>query len=227
MNDSPKHAAFFDLDRTLLAKSSGDLYIRHLRLNGQIRLMGLVNMITASVLYRLNLLKPEGTMDKLARQYRGLEEQEMIDFGEKWFQETVKNYLYTEAVDRVKEHQRKGHIVALLTAATYYIADPTNRFLNIDHCLCTRMETEGRLLTGKIVKPICHGEGKLYYARRFCEAQGIDLGNSYFYTDSIQDLPTLKAVGYPRPVNPDRPLLRTARKYGWPVEKYNRTLGGV
>ena len=96
INDSPKHAAFFDLDRTLLAKSSGDLYIRHLRLNGQIRLMGLVNMITASILYRLNLLKPEGTMDKLARQYRGLAEQEMIDFGEKWFQDTVKNYLYTD-----------------------------------------------------------------------------------------------------------------------------------
>ena len=227
MREPQNTAAFFDLDRTLLAKSSGDLFIRHLRQNGHIRPSGLVKLIMASVLYRLNLLKPEGTMDRLALQYRGQAEQDMIDFGQQWFQETVKNYLYSEAVERVKEHQTKGHIVALLTAATFYIANPTNRFLNIHHCLCTRMEIEGKLLTGKIVKPICHGEGKLYYARQFCETQGIDLANCYFYTDSIRDLPTLKAVGHPRPVNPDRPLLRTARKYGWPVEFFSGTLGGA
>ncbi len=220
-------AAFFDLDKTLLAKSSGELYIRVMREQGILSRKEVAKLFFASILYRLNLLEPENLMEKVAEKYRGQNEQEMIDSCEDWFRETVKNYFYTTVLKRVKEHQAKGHVLALLTASTIYVAGPTGRFLDIDHILCTRLEVENGLFTGKIHKPVCHDKGKLYWARQFCETHNVDIKKSYFYTDSIQDISTLNAVGFPIPVNPDRSLQKTAIKNGWPIERYKTTLGPV
>jgi putative phosphoserine phosphatase/1-acylglycerol-3-phosphate O-acyltransferase len=220
-------AAFFDLDKTLLAKSSGELYIRVLREQGRLSNWDMAKILATSLLYGLNLLKPEGLMEKAAAWYEGEAEQDMIDFCEDWFDRTVRNYLYTEAVQRVWEHQAQGHVVALLTAATSYVAEPTRRCLGIPHALCTRLEVEDGRFTGRLVKPLCHGKGKLYWAIEFCREHGLDLDTSYFYTDSIRDLPALEAVGNPRPVNADRPLLRIARRRGWPAERFRTTVGRV
>jgi len=225
----PNHApaAFFDLDKTLLAKSSGELYIRVLREQGRLSNWDMAKILATSALYGLNLLKPEGLMEKAAAWYEGEPEQDMIDFCEDWFDRTVRNYLYTEAVRRVREHQEQGHVVALLTAATFYVAEPTRRYLGIHHALCTRMEVENGRFTGRLLKPLCHGKGKLYWAIEFCREHGLELDTSYFYTDSIRDLPALEVVGNPRPVNADRSLLRVARRRGWPAERFRTTLGRV
>jgi putative phosphoserine phosphatase/1-acylglycerol-3-phosphate O-acyltransferase len=220
-------AAFFDLDKTLLAKSSGELYIRVLREQGLLSNWELAKILATTLLYGLNLVRPEGLMEKAAAWYEGEAEQDMIEYCDDWFDRTVSNYLYTEAVERVREHQERGHVVALLTAATFYIAEPTRRYLGIPHALCTRLEVEKGRFTGRLVKPVCHGKGKLYWAIEFCREHGLDLHTSYFYTDSIRDLPALEAVGNPRPVNADRSLLRVARRRGWPAERFRTTLGGV
>jgi len=217
-------AAFFDLDKTLLSRSSGELYLRVLREQGLIRRPDLIRLFAASLMYKLNLLDPEQLMDGFSYRYRGDSEQEMITQCQQWFLSTVRHYLYREAVERVRYHQEQGHIVALLTAATIYIAEPTGRYLGIKHLLCTRLEVENGLFTGKIIKPICHGKGKLYWAQRFCQEQGIDLYPSYFYTDSCSDLPVLEAVKHPVPVNPDPFLRRVARKRGWPLERFAETM---
>lgn len=218
-------AVFFDLDHTLLSRSSGELYIRLLRERGLLTRVDLGKIFLASILYRLNLLQPERLMERFAGRYRGEAEQEMIDSCREWFQDTVKYYLYEEAIQEVREHRGTGHRLALLTAATPYIAEPTARFLGIDSCLCTRMEVDhlGRF-TGHIVKPICHGAGKLVWARHFCREHGLDLSESSFYTDSITDLPVLEAVKHPVAVNPDPFLLRVAKKKGWRVMRFQRTL---
>ena len=163
-------------------------------------------------------------MDRFSHRFRGDSEQEMITQCQEWFHSTVRHYLYSEAVERVRYHQDQGHLVALLTAATIYIAEPTGRYLGIEHLLCTRLEVESGLFTGKIIKPICHGQGKLHWAQRFCEEQGIDLYPSYFYTDSSSDLPVLEAVKHPVPVNPDPFLRRVSRKKGWPLVRFTETI---
>jgi len=224
MKDTNRIGAFFDLDRTLIARSSGELYIKVLREQGFLTRKDLAMIFLASILYRLNLLEPENLMKKFSHRFRGDSEQEMISFCKEWFQTTVKDYLYEDAIERVGEHREKGHTLAILTAATPYIAEPTGRFLGIEHALCTRLEVKDDLFTGEMILPICHGEGKLHWARRFCEERGIDLSRSYFYTDSISDLPVLLEVGHPVPVNPDLFLLREAKKRGWSVQTYRRTL---
>ncbi len=223
----PGVVAFFDLDRTLIGKSSGELYIRRKKKQGRLSKWTLTKLLASTALYGLNLVRPELLMDWAASWYRGESEQEMIDFCEDLFRDTVKALFYTEAVERVREHQTKGHIVALLTAATPYIAEPTGRFLGVEHLLCTRPEVRDGLFTGKLHKPVCHGKGKLYWAIEFCRIHSATLEQSYFYTDSIRDLPALEAVGYPRPVNPDGALERVARRRGWPVARYSTTLGNV
>jgi len=216
-------AAFFDLDHTLLARSSGELYLRVLRDQGLLSRVDLLRILLASILYRLNLLEPEGLMEKFTLRVAGDSEQEMIDFCEGWFEDTVRHYLYAEAAEFVRRHQAQGHTVAILSAATPYVAGPTARYLGIEHCLCTRLEVKNGHFTGKLVRPICHGRGKLIWAERFCAENGIDLALSYFYTDSIRDLPVLEKVAHPVAVNPDLFLRRTARKRGWRIEILRQT----
>jgi phosphoserine phosphatase len=75
-------------------------------------------------------------------------------------------------------------------------------------------------LTGQVVPPVCYGTGKVVWAERFAEEHGVDLSASYFYTDSITDLPLLERVAHPVAVNPDPRLRRLAQKRGWPVETF-------
>jgi putative phosphoserine phosphatase/1-acylglycerol-3-phosphate O-acyltransferase len=218
-------AAFFDLDHTLLARSSGELYVRTLRELGLLRTKDLLEIIAASCMYRIGFLDPERLMDRFASRYKDMLETEMIEFCTNWFNETVKGFLYRDALAKVREHVRAGHVVSLLTAATNYVAEPTRTFLSIPHAICTRLEVENGRFTGRILKPVCHGTGKLYWAERFCKELGIDLNDCYFYTDSVRDIPTLEAVGHPCPVNPDFYLRRLARKRGWTIEYFSHTLG--
>jgi phosphoserine phosphatase len=86
--------------------------------------------------------------------------------------------------------------------------------------VCTYLEAEDGRLTGRIVPPVCYGPGKVVWAERFAAEHRVDLSASYFYTDSITDLPLLEQVGHPVAVNPDPRLRRLARRQGWPVEMF-------
>jgi putative phosphoserine phosphatase/1-acylglycerol-3-phosphate O-acyltransferase len=108
----------------------------------------------------------------------------------------------------------------LLTSATRYLAGPLAADLGIDHMLVTQLTVENGRFTGEAVRPVCYGEGKTYWAERFAAAHGIDLARSYFYTDSITDLPVLERVGEPRIVNPDPRLGRLAARRGWPIFRF-------
>jgi len=117
----------------------------------------------------------------------------------------------------VAAHRRAGHLLVILTSATRYLAEPVAADLGIEHLLVTQLLVRDGRFTGEAVRPLCYGEGKTYWAERFAAAQGVDLGRSYFYTDSITDLPVLERVGEPRIVNPDPRLRRVAGRRGWPV----------
>ena len=85
---------------------------------------------------------------------------------------------------------------------------------------CTDLEERNGYLTGRYVRPVCYGRGKVTLAARFAHAHGADLRHSFFYTDSYSDLPMLLRVGEPRVVNPDLRLGLLARRKGWPVERW-------
>jgi phosphoserine phosphatase len=94
-------------------------------------------------------------------------------------------------------------------------------YLGIDgQYVCTHLESREGRLTGEVIPPVCYGQGKVVWAERFATEEEVDLSASYFYTDSISDLPLLERIGQPVAVNPDPRLRRVALNRGWPIEKF-------
>jgi len=215
-------AAFFDIDHTLIAGDSALLFVRHLLQRGELGYRDLLPPLYYNLLYRMNLLDIYAVFRRYQSWVRGQAHSDMQQLCLEWYEERVRPLIYPEMTARVVEHRGAGHVVALLSSATTYIAEPLARELEIEHLLVNRLlVTEGRL-TGEAVLPLCWGDGKAHWARHFAAAHDIDLPGSYFYTDSITDLPVLELVGNPRPVNPDRLLRRAARRRGWPIATMQR-----
>jgi putative phosphoserine phosphatase/1-acylglycerol-3-phosphate O-acyltransferase len=124
-----------------------------------------------------------------------------------------------------------GHTVAIITSATRYQAAPVARELGIEDFLYTRLEVEDGILTGKVVRPTCYGEGKATAGRSLASKYSLDLEQTYFYSDSHEDLPLFDLVGRPRPLNPNRKLAQIAKERQWPVRRFTSrgtpTMGDV
>jgi putative phosphoserine phosphatase/1-acylglycerol-3-phosphate O-acyltransferase len=151
--------------------------------------------------------------------------------GQQAFDKYLATEIYPESRALVKAHQDKGHTVAIVTSATRYQADPVAHELGIEHVLHTRLEVEDGVLTGGVVRPTCYGKGKAQAAKSLSAEYGVDLEQSYFYSDSHEDLPLFEIVGRPRPLNPTRRLAQIAKERQWPVRRFTSrgtpTLGDV
>lgn len=210
-------AAFFDIDGTLIAKSSGPLYMKYLRQRGEIRRRDVLRTLYFYVRYRLNMLDIEVALERSSRWIRGRREAAVADRCRHWYEEMVRQYVQPELVRRIEEHKAKGHLVAILSSTTNYLAGPLAEDLGIEHLLVSHLIVKDGRFTGDAERPLCYGVGKIHWARRFAAAHDVDLAASYFYTDSASDLPMLEIVGHPQVVNPDLVLRREARRRGWPV----------
>jgi HAD superfamily hydrolase (TIGR01490 family) len=210
-------AAFFDVDGTLIGKNSGPLYMKFLRQRGEIRRRDALRTIYFYLRYRLNLLDIERAVERSSAWIRGRSEEEIAAHCRIWYRDMVRQYLQPEVVRRVQDHKARGHVVAILSSTTNYLADPLAEELGIEHLLVSRLVVRDGCFTGEAHRPICFGEGKLYWARRFAAEHDIDLAGSFFYTDSVTDVPMLEIVGHPQIVNPDPLLRRLARRRGWSV----------
>jgi HAD superfamily hydrolase (TIGR01490 family) len=129
----------------------------------------------------------------------------------------VRPNVYPQMAALVDEHRRAGHLTVIVTSASRYLAAPLATELGIRHFLATELVVRDGVFTGEAVRPLCYGAGKVHWVRELAAREGVDLARSYFYTDSITDLPLLEAVGHPRVVHPDPPLRRLSRRRGWPV----------
>jgi len=209
--------AFFDVDGTLLRVHSGSLYVADLRRRGLLSATDHWRFIYLAVTYRLGLLSMKRLGDVAGRWLRDRDEQSVVAHCGQWYQEQVRPHFNPCVLQHLREHAQRGHVVALLTAGTRYLNDFIAAELGIDHVLATELEVCDGRFTGQAVLPLCYGRGKIERAERFAAEHGIDLSRSYFYSDSISDLPMLERVGEPRVVCPDPRLRREARRRGWPI----------
>jgi len=214
-------AALFDMDRTLLDASSGQLYARYLYRTGQIPRRDLARVYWWSLQTRLGLLDMQNMVPRLLAGAAGEDEGQMRALCNRWFADDVLPHLTERGRQQVVEHQRQGHTVAIVSASTQYVVGPLADYLGIPgQYVCTHLDSRGGRLTGEVIPPVCYGTGKVVWADRFAAEYQVDLSESYFYSDSISDLPLLERVGRPVAVNPDVRLRRTARKRGWPVVNF-------
>ncbi len=214
-------AALFDMDLTLLDRSSGQLYMRYLLRTGQIRRRDAARAMWWGFLSRLGLLNMQNLIPRMTVDVAGHSEEELRTSSERWFEDDVAAHITERGRQRVAEHRSKGHVVAIVSASTQYAVGPMAQHLGIPgQYVCTHLEGCYGHLTGRVVPPVCYGPGKIVWAERFADEYGVDLSASYFYTDSITDLPLLECVAQPVAVNPDPRLRRLAQKRGWPVETF-------
>ena len=210
-------AALFDIDGTLIARNSAPLYMKHLRATGRARRRDMARTLYFLVQYKLGLLDIDRAVAVSLDWVRGLEEAAVRADCEEWYARVIRRYLYPAMAATVEAHRRAGHVTAILTSATRYLAEPLAADLGIANLLVTQLVVRDGRFTGEAVQPVCYGPGKTVWAERFAAERGVDLSRSYFYTDSITDLPVLERVGEPRIVNPDPRLRRAAARRGWPV----------
>ncbi len=214
-------AALFDMDKTLLDTSSGQLYARYLYRNGQMKRREMARVFWWGLLSRLGVLDMQSLLPRLLAGAAGDDEGAMRALCDRWFVEEVLPHLSERGQQRVAEHRAQGHVVAIVSASTQYVVGPLAAHLGIPgQYVCTRLVSRDGRFTGEIEPPACYGQGKVVWAERFAAEYGVDLSASTFYTDSISDRPLLERVGHPVAVNPDPRLRRLARKRGWPVERF-------
>ena len=213
----PRIGAFFDMDKTLIAENSGSLYMRYRYQRGEIGGLDLLRGLGAYLQYKLGVLDIRNWTKRLMVQFRGQDEVGLEREARVWFEDVVARTIYPRAAELVREHEERGHVVAIVSGATKFVVRPLAERLGVKHFLYTRLEVEDGRFTGRVVEPICFEEGKIYWIQHFIERHGIDLAKSFFYTDSITDLPLLDLVGHPVAVNPDPRLYRTAVRRRWPV----------
>lgn len=205
------------MDKTLIAENSGSLYMKRRYERGEIDGMELLKGLGVYVQYKLGVLDIRNWTRTMMAQFEGREEAELEREAEEWFAERVVPAIYPEAEKLVVEHREAGDVLAIVSGATRFVVEPLARRLGIEHVLCTRLEVKAGRFTGRVVEPVCFEEGKIYWIQQFIEEQGIDLAKSFFYTDSVTDMPLLELVGHPKVVNPDPLLYRQAVRRRWPV----------
>ena len=216
-----KIGAFFDVDGTLLSGFSGIAFWRDRLLSGQMSASDLSENLLAWVGFQRGQIGFSGILTAWSSMLRGTPEQELVDTGGRLFEEELAALVFPESRALVAAHLRRGHTVAIVSAATRYQIEPLARDLGIERVLCTRLEVddEGRF-TGQYLRPACWGDGKADAVRALAAEEGLDLAQSYFYSDAAEDLPLFEIVGRPRPTNPDARLARIAEKRAWPQRRF-------
>jgi HAD superfamily hydrolase (TIGR01490 family) len=212
-------AAFFDLDKTIIAGSSTLAFSGPMRERGLVGRRALVRSGYAQLLLMVAGADAdfmERMRQRLSALCAGWDAAEVSTVIEQYVPEILPPMIYREATALIEKHRARGHEVAVVSASGLELVTPIARALGADHAVGTRMcLSEGRY-TGEI-EFYCYGEGKAVAARELAAERGYRLELCHAYTDSITDLPLLEVVGHPTAVNPDRELRRVAVRRGWPV----------
>ena len=215
----PHIGAFFDLDRTLIDGYSAKQFARARILSGDMSQRELLGQFSGLLVYTVGNQNFAALAALSARGVAGVPETAFVQLGEDIFVEHLADSIYPEARALVAAHQAMGHTVAIVSAATPYQVTPIARELTIDLIKATEMEVAEGLFTGNVLRA-CWGEGKAEAVRALATEHNVKTDASYFYTDSIDDLAALDAVGKPRPLNPDTKLAALAFERDWPVARF-------
>lgn len=217
-------AAFFDLDKTVISKSSSLALTRPMYRAGLVSRSSLLKGAYAQLVYLL-LGADEKKMDKVKDSMlaltRGWDRGQVEEIVREALATLIDPYIYLEALDLMELHRALGRKVFIVSSGAEEIVRPLAEHLGQVDVIATRAKVEDGKYTGEL-DFYCYGPNKATALREAANEQAIDLAGSYAYSDSITDLPMLEAVGHPVAVNPDRDLRREAEKRGWQIRYFRR-----
>ncbi|RBY96379.1 HAD-IB family hydrolase [Blastococcus sp. TF02-8] len=219
-----RSAAFFDLDKTVIAKSSALAFGRPFFQGGLINRRAVLKSAYAQFVFSL-AGADEQQMDRLRAQLTamvtGWDAAVVHDIVRETLHEIVDPLVYAEAADLIEEHRAAGREIVIVSSSGAEMVEPIGEMLGVDRVVATRLVVQDGRYTGDI-EFYAYGENKAEAVRRLAAEGGYDLADCYAYSDSITDLPLLSVVGHPTAVNPDRGLRKAALERGWPVLRFER-----
>jgi HAD superfamily hydrolase (TIGR01490 family) len=218
-------AAFFDLDKTLMAGSSGMQFARVATRHGIVSRRLLAGWGVEHLRYRLRGTTDERTADvlKVARELIAGVPARSLERMNPEVLAAILPRIYPQMLDEVYAHQDAGRATFIVSAAGNGVVEPLAAVLGMDGGIGTGYEVgEDGAFTGRFDGPFVYGKGKVEAMETFAAEHEIDLTASYAYSDSISDLPMLRAVGNPVAVNPDPPLAEIAREEGWQTMRFEQ-----
>jgi HAD superfamily hydrolase (TIGR01490 family) len=217
-------AAFFDLDKTVLAKSSTLAFGRPFFQGGLINRRAVLKAAYAQFVFSLqgaDAQQMERLRAQLTEMCTGWDVATVHEIVQETLHEIVEPLVYAEAADLIEEHRLAGREIVIVSSSGADVVEPIGEMLGADRVVATRMVAVDGRYTGDI-EFYAYGENKAVAVRELAAAGGYDLADCYAYSDSVTDLPLLAAVGHPTVVNPDRGLRRVAAERGWPVREFTR-----
>jgi len=212
-------AAFFDLDKTILAKSSSLAFARPLFDGGVIGRSAVLKSAYAQFMF-LTSGADHDQMEKMRAYMQSLIEgwdvEQVRQIVSDTLESVVDPIIYAEAVDLINQHQADGLDVIVISSSGTEVVEPICERLGVDRAVGTQLAIDDGKYTGEILF-YAYGEGKAEAMQALASEFAYDLQNSHAYSDSITDLPMLEAVGKPTAVNPDADLRTIAMERDWPI----------
>lgn len=222
-------AAFFDLDRTLIAGSSAFVLATTARKAGLIPTRQFVGDAAAAAAFMFR-----GSTDDTSDAVRvrvlgavaGVRRDDLVSLNAEILPRLLAK-VRPEARRLLDLHRHAGRNTYILSAAPVEIVEPLAHSLGMTAGIGTRSELRDGTYTGELAGPFCYGPGKVEAIVELARWEGFDLGQCYAYSDSESDLPMLRAVGHPVAVNPDGKLEREAQANGWPIVHFSQRTRNV
>lgn len=210
--------AIFDLDNTLLGGDSDYLWGRFLVENGLVnseiyeqenrRFYEAYKVGTLNIYEFLNFaLRPLATNDPA----------DLYIWRKRFLEEKIRPIILPKAIELLQKHRQAGDMLLIITATNRFVTQPIAETLGVPHLLATEVEMKDGRYTGKTFGIPCFQDGKVQRLAIWLEETGNTLESSWFYSDSLNDLPLLSQVTYPVAVDPDGPLANYAKAQSWPV----------
>jgi HAD superfamily hydrolase (TIGR01490 family) len=217
-------AAFFDLDKTVIAKSSTLAFSKPFFDQGLINRRAVLKSTYAQFLFLMSGADHD-QIDRM-RNYvtnmcAGWDVEQIKSIVGETLHDIVDPLIFAEAANLIADHKLCGRDVVVVSASGEEIVGPIAKAIGATHAMATRMVVEDGKYTGEVAY-YCFGEGKVQAIRELAAREGYALEHCYAYSDSITDLPMLEVVGHPTVVNPDRGLRKEAVSRGWPVLTFSR-----
>jgi len=217
VNEVHNYIAFFDLDRTITAKISGNVLAREAFKKGLMSLSDIIRAIWLLILYKLSLRNPVRIINEMTAWVKNVPEEVFNKLSEEVAHKVLIPAVYQEALKEINMHRENGAKTVILSTTPAAIGREILKELKMDDFICSELGVENGLLTGRSVGPLCYREEKVVRMIKYCESMNCSPEKSWYYGDSIADLPALSLVGTPVCVNPDRKLLKKAREKGWKI----------
>ncbi|MGC4175557.1 HAD family hydrolase [Demequina sp.] len=224
MATETRPAAFFDLDKTIIAMSSSSAISRPLLEGGLLTRTAALRTGYAALLFHMggaDERKTNRLRDALSELIRGWDVARLNEILDDTLEQHIDPVVYEEALELIHAHHELGRDVVIVSASAEEVVQPIARLLGADAVIATKMAVEDGHFTGEI-DFYAFGENKATAMKELAAERGYDLSRSYAYSDSITDMPMLSVVGNGYAVNPDRALRRAALDHGWGMLRFRK-----